>query len=119
MNISATSFTSNGTINPGTIGGAGTLTFIGNLVQGSTSSVTIDASGTTIAGTDYDQIVITSGSITLAGNATVVPFGGYTPTTSDVLTVVAGSTSTPVGSWTVSGWTQSVNLNDEVVLTAN
>jgi len=98
------SYTFNGDINPGTVGGVGTLSFIGDLVLSGTTNITFDATSLAVR----DQIV-TSGTVTLAGNATVT---GIIPNTSDLMTVITGS-SPPinVGSWSVTGWTPQANGN--------
>jgi hypothetical protein len=103
-------YTFNGNIDPGSVGGVGTLTFIGNLVLGASSTVTLDASGTATPGVSYDRIVVTSGNVTLNGNGAVAPFGGYTPATSDLLSIITGS-SAPAGSWTVPGWSTQFSGN--------
>ena len=80
--------------------------------------MTIDASGTAVAGTDYDLINVT-GSVVLAGNATVIAFGGYTPVSNDLLTVVVG-TAAPSGTWSITDWNTQFNGNAvELVSTAS
>ncbi len=112
------SYTFNGDINAGPVGGVGTLTFIGNLNLGASSTVTIDATGPTgTPGLDHDEIVISSGGVTLAGSGVVNGLSGYTPITDDFLDVIVGSVA-PSGTWSVPGWTTSFVTNT-VRLTAN
>jgi autotransporter-associated beta strand protein len=67
---------------------AGTLTVVGDWELGSGSTFTVELNGTT-AGTQYDQLVFTGGSLTLSNPGLTVVLG-FTPAFSDVFTIVAG-----------------------------
>jgi hypothetical protein len=103
VDVTGATVTFNGDVTPGTAGGVGTLTIAGDLALGTGATVIFDAQGATTPGMDYDQLVVT-GTVTLAGSGVVVPYGGYTPTAGDLLTVIS-SGGTPSGPWTVTGWT--------------
>jgi hypothetical protein len=90
FDVSATTFSNDGTVAPG--GSPGTLTFNGPFAMGATAVLGVELGGTT-AGTQYDQVVVT-GTGTLGGTLNVTLINGFTPTIGQVFTVVAGPTVT-------------------------
>lgn len=87
-----------GTIAPGALGGIGTLTLNGNLVQASGSSLMIDIG----AGGASDRLVVTAngtstGAANIGGGVNFTAVGGYRPTAGDrftFLTATGGITGT-------------------------
>lgn len=90
IDVLGTSFTNNGTVAPG--GSPGQLTFNGSLPLSTSAVLSIEIGGLT-PGTQYDQIVVTSGG-TLAGTLNVTLINGFTPALNDVFTVVSGAAVT-------------------------
>jgi|GEM_PF-1113962 len=88
LDVAGTSFTNGGLLNPGGTVGIGTLVITGDVTFGSTSVLAIEATGSTIPGTDYDLLAI-SGAVTDTagdlGTLDMVRLGNYAPATSDTL----------------------------------
>ena len=80
-----------GTVDPGTVGGAGTLTIQGNYVQNSGGKLTEDIGGAT-AGTQYNQIIVT-GTASLAGTLNVCLINGYLPTLDSTFPIMTFASS--------------------------
>jgi Right handed beta helix region len=80
----ASSFTNEGTINPGT--SPGTLTITGDLPQEATSVINIEIGGL-VAGTEYDRLDV-SGTATLAGTLNVILINGFNPVDGDSFTIL-------------------------------
>jgi autotransporter-associated beta strand protein len=71
-----TAVVNNGTLNPGN--GPGVQTFASDLTLGSTSVITLDIAGSGgVAGTNFDSINVTGGTLTNDGSLSIVDFGGY------------------------------------------
>ncbi len=91
-----------GTLSPGT-GGAGTLT-IGNSVTFTGSGVFSAEANGTAAGSGYDQLAVSSGTVTL-GSAQLSFSLGYTPAINDAFTIIDNQGASAV-SGTFSGIAQ-------------
>jgi autotransporter-associated beta strand protein len=94
--------TINGKLSPG-VSGTGNLTFGTNLTFSSGATFSVEANGTT-AGTGYDQVIMSSGTLSL-GSATLSLTFGYTPTINDAYTIIDNQGSNAV-SGTFSGLSQ-------------
>jgi hypothetical protein len=71
-----TDVVNNGTLNPGN--GPGVQTFASDLTLGSTSVTTMEIAGSGgVAGTNFDSINVTGGTLTNDGSLAIVDFGGY------------------------------------------
>jgi autotransporter-associated beta strand protein len=79
--------TQGATIAPGDPGQTGVLTAAGAVALVSQSTFAVDLNGAT-AGTGYDQLVVSSGGISLTGAALKTSLG-YKPTVGDVLTIIS------------------------------
>ncbi|HET6884554.1 MAG TPA: hypothetical protein VFI31_30650, partial [Pirellulales bacterium] len=66
-----------GTVNPGTVGGAGTLNVTGNYTQTSTGTLAVDIGGTTV-GTQYDRLAI-GGTASMSGSFNSRLVNGFSP----------------------------------------
>lgn len=77
---------SGSTVAPGA--SAGVLTVAGNLTLSGGSTLSLELDGTT-AGTQYDQLVLSGGSLTLGSPALDILLG-FTPAYSDTFTIVSG-----------------------------
>ncbi|GEM_PF-3901780 len=84
LNVSGTSFTNNGTINPGA--SPGILTITGNLSQETSAVVNIEIGGLT-AGTQFDQLNVT-GNVALAGTLSVSLINNFIPAVGDSIQVI-------------------------------
>ena len=78
ITVNSSTVTNSGTVNPGTVGGAGTLTITGNYRQMGSGTITLDIGGTT-AGT-YDLLAV-SGNASLAGTLNADTINGFSPST--------------------------------------
>ncbi len=85
--VAGTAFTNNGTISPGL--SFGTLSVAGGVTNGSNSILDIEVGGL-LAGIDHDQILQTSGSMTLGGTLRL-NFQGFAPSALDNFTFIDGS----------------------------
>jgi hypothetical protein len=85
--VGGTTFTNNGTISPGL--SFGTLSVAGGVTNGSNSILDIEVGGL-LAGTNHDQIIQTSGSMTLGGTLRL-NFQGFAPSALDSFTFIDGS----------------------------
>lgn len=94
--------TVNGKLNPG-VSGTGKLTFGTNLTFSSGATFNVDVNSTT-AGTGYDQVIMSSGTLTL-GSATLSLTFGYAPVINDAYTIIDNQGSNAV-SGTFSGLAQ-------------
>lgn len=83
-----------GTVAPGA--SPGILTINGNYTQGSSGTLAVDVGGT-IAGTQYDQLVV-NGNASLGGNLNTTLFGTYVPLPGDSYTFI-NATGTISGSF--------------------
>jgi len=86
--MSGTTFTNYGTINPGA--SPGTLTFLGNVTLGSTSVLNMELSGST-PGSGYDQIQV-SGNVALNGALNISQVNGYLAQAGDAFDLVTCAT---------------------------
>jgi autotransporter-associated beta strand protein len=77
---------SGSTVAPGA--SAGVLTVAGDLTIGGGSTLSLELDGTT-AGTQYDQLVLSGGSLTLGSPALDILLG-FTPAYNDTFTIVSG-----------------------------
>ncbi|MBI5711486.1 MAG: hypothetical protein HZC42_14465, partial [Candidatus Eisenbacteria bacterium] len=76
LNVASTSFSSSGSINPGT--SPGILSIIGAAPLGSSSTINIELGGAT-AGTGYDRLAV-SGAIALDGTLNISLINSFVPT---------------------------------------
>ncbi|MCP4390037.1 MAG: filamentous hemagglutinin N-terminal domain-containing protein, partial [Gammaproteobacteria bacterium] len=97
-----------GRIQPGGDGDIGTLTFGGDFSNSASGTIDIDIASTGIAGTNYDQLVVT-GNADLQGFMALQPLGSYVAANNDTFTPIRYATSTsnsllffPTGSETVN-----------------
>jgi hypothetical protein len=77
----------NGNISPAGAAVNGILSFIGDMFNLASNIFNIDISGSTTAGTDYDQVNVTGG-VSLAGTTLNVALNGYTPVLGDSFTIL-------------------------------
>jgi fibronectin-binding autotransporter adhesin len=89
-----------GTLAPGDISTTGILTVNNAVTLQSGSTFSARVNGAT-AGTQYDQLLVTSGTVTLAGSLSLS--GGYSPNSSDVIFLV-NNTGTGALSGTFSNY---------------
>jgi YVTN family beta-propeller protein len=83
-NATVTAF--NGIVRPGK--SPGLLTINGAAALGTTAAIDIDLAGSATPGTDYDQLRVTNGSLTLAGSLNVGLLGAFTPLAGDTFQVL-------------------------------
>ena len=76
-----------GTVAPGA--SPGILTINGNYTQGPSGVLAVDVGGT-IAGSEYDQLVV-NGNVSLDGNLTTTLFGTYAPQPGDSYTFISST----------------------------
>ena len=91
--------TNNGTINPGTVGGAGTLTING--AYSGSGSITLDIGGTTVG--SYDVLAVTGNASLSGGTLNADSINGFTP--------AQGNAFQPLTYGSHSGTFGTVNLN--------
>ncbi len=73
----------------------GVLTINGNYIQTSAGTLAVKVGGFTVAGSDFDQLVLTAGhQATLDGTLNVTLVHGYTPTTGDSVKVMTFDSAT-------------------------
>ncbi|MBN1756701.1 MAG: DUF2341 domain-containing protein, partial [Chitinispirillaceae bacterium] len=102
------SVSANGNVSPG-MTGTGILTIGNNLTFTGSGSCSGTLNGTA-AGTSYDQIVMSNGTLTL-GSATLALTLGYAPSASDAYTIIDNA-----GSNAVSGTFNGMTEGDTIIL---
>jgi autotransporter-associated beta strand protein len=107
VDVSATSFTNNGTLRPGGAGAIGTLTVQGNAVLNGT--LDIEAQGATAG--SYDVLAVT-GAATLGGGLGVTPLGGYVPQTGDSIVPLTYASRSGTLNVTPATWTSTYNATN-------
>ncbi|HEY1377392.1 MAG TPA: autotransporter-associated beta strand repeat-containing protein [Gemmataceae bacterium] len=77
-----------GTLSPGAT--PGILNMTGAVTMNSSSTLFVEINGPTTPGTDYDQVNLTGGGSIDLGGATLTGTFGYTPQSTDSITIITG-----------------------------
>ena len=109
IDVGSATLINNGTISPGGNGTAGTLSITGNLLLGSTGTLAVDLGG---KGESQSDRLVVNGNVTMGGTLSAGLIGGYSPASTDVISILSMTGTT-------SGTYATVNAPDGFVIGYN